>query len=115
MVPRIDSVPTGSPQAPQIPDWFKYVHPDLRVYQNALIVVARLHGFNLGNMKCPTGIRFAIWEAKWAHIWLSTIAATDDEAQAEIWEEVRAFEGHIANVVQAAYVHKSSRRKGGAA
>lgn len=114
MVPRSDSVPTGSPQASQIPDWFKYTHPDLRLFQNALIVVARLNGFNLGNLQCPAGMRYSVWEAQWAHTWLEFIVATDERMDAVVREEIQEVQRQISEHVNAIAEKARLVRKGGA-
>lgn len=100
MVPRSDSVPTGSPQATRIPEWFKWIHPDLRLWQNALIVVARIRGFHVGNCHPKAGERYGVWEARWAHAYLSANAEQDEEQWREIWDEVHDIEEEIGNIVR---------------
>ena len=100
MVPRSDSVPTGSPQATRIPEWFRWIHPDLRLYQNALIVVARIRGFSINNAKPQAGERYSVWESRWAYTYLETIADGDEKLWREIWDEVHHVEEEIGKIVR---------------
>jgi len=115
MVPRSDSVPTGSPQAKHIPDWFRWIHPDLRLHENALIVVARVRGFSVKNARPRAGERYSIWESRWALTYLETLAAGNEKLWREIWNEVHHIEEEIGNIVRRIASEESPRSRKGRA
>ena len=107
------SVPPQSREASKFPDWLRYCHPDLRSYQNALIVVARRNGFDTGGDSPPKGTRYSIWEYRQANKHLVNIANANQERLHDLWEKVREVEGEIAAVVAQLAANADAHAEGG--
>lgn len=101
MVPRSVSVPTGSPQAFQVPHWFKWCYPDLRPGDNAIIVLAKRLGFTTAGRDPRRGVRMAVWERNLAYDFLFACPQQHGCDVVEMQAAVHDVEAQIIRVVRA--------------
>jgi len=112
---RKESVPAQSTQAEKIPLWLDWCHPDLRPYQNAVIVVARLRGFSFDGKHQPAGIRRTVWEYRLAATFLSLNDGDNEAAVRDTWESVGDIEDSIIRTIRAVANESYAALKGGGA